>query len=139
MRHRRRRQIAPESPRRDGADLWLSLDNALKSRIRGALESERILTEAEVRRLAEDGRAGSLMLTAELRRDEQKLRELDADPAGSLAELAAVFRDVSLLRRDLDELQSLLDALDERARASRTAWLSAVARSTARAGPNGLS
>jgi hypothetical protein len=125
---RRRRQIV--SPvKREGVEPWLALDAVLKSRLRKALEAERLVTEAEVRRFSEEGRACSLMLGAELGRGEEKLRALDADPASSLAEIAATFRDVSELRRDLGELDSMLVELHERARAARSAWLTASARS----------
>jgi hypothetical protein len=126
---RRRRQIV--SPvKRQGVEPWLALDAVLKGRLREALEDERLLTEAEVRRFSEEGRACMLMLRAELSRGEEKLRALDADPASSLVEIAATFRDVSELRRDLAELESLLAELHERARAARAAWLTASARST---------
>jgi hypothetical protein len=134
-RPRRRRPVVADSPKREDADTWLALDVALKARLRSALEAQRSLTEPEVRRLADDGRACSLMLGAELRRGEERLRSLDADPASPLAEIATTFRGVSALRRDLDELQALLSALDERARAARSAWLAASVRSVARVGP----
>jgi hypothetical protein len=135
MRRPRRRPAVSGSPKREGADTWLALDAALKARVRSALAAERPLTESEVRRLADDGRACSLMLGAELRRGEERLRSLDADPASPLAEIAETFRGVSALRRDLDELRALLSALDERARVARSAWLAASARSVARVGP----
>jgi hypothetical protein len=125
---RRRHQIVSPATR-ESAEPWLALDAALKTRLREALERERLLTEAEVRRLSDDGRACTLMLRAELDRGEEKLRTLDADPASSLVEIAATFRDVSALRQDLGELDSLLDDLGERARAARSAWLTASARS----------
>jgi hypothetical protein len=125
---RRRHQIVLPV-KREGAGPWLALDAALKTRLREALERERLLTEAEVRRLSDEGRACTLMLRAELNRGEEKLRSLDADPASSLVEIAATFRDVSALRQDLGELDSLLDELSERARAARSAWLTASARS----------
>jgi hypothetical protein len=134
-RPRRRHPVVSDSPKREEADTWLALDAALKARLRSVLEAQRPLTEAEVRRLSDDGRACSLMLGAELRRGEERLRSLDADPASPLAEIATTFRGVSALRRDLDELQSLLSALDERARAARSAWLAASVRSVARVGP----
>jgi hypothetical protein len=125
---RRRRQIA-STVKRQGVEPWLALDAALKSRLREALESERLVTEAELRRFSDEGRACTLMLGAELSRGEEKLRALDADPASSLVEIAATFRNVSALRQDLGELDSLLDELSERARAARSAWLTASARS----------
>ena len=125
---RRRHQIV--SPvKRESAEPWLALDAALKTRLREALERERLLTEVEVRRFSDEGRACTLMVRAELNRGEEKLRALDADAASSLVEIAATFREVTELRRDLDELQTLLAELHERARAARSAWLTASARS----------
>jgi DNA repair exonuclease SbcCD nuclease subunit len=130
---RRRRQIV-EPVKRQDAEPWLALDAALKTRLREALESERLVTEAEVRRFTDEGRACMLMLRAELTRGEEHLRDLDADPASSLVEIAATFRDVSVLRRDLAELETLLSELQEQARAARAAWLTASARSAPRVG-----
>jgi len=129
---RRRRQIAPTPPPRDGVEPYLALDSALKARLRAAVEGERPLAEYEVRRLAEESGACSLVLGAALTRGEERLRDLDADPASPIVEIAATFRDVSALRRDLGELESLLADLQERARATRAAWLTASARSTSR-------
>jgi hypothetical protein len=129
---RRRRHTAPSPPPREGVEPYLRLDSALKGRLRAAVESERPPAEHEVRRLAEEGRACSLMLGAVLERGEERLRDLDADPASPIVELAGTFRDVSALRRDLGELDSLLVDLQERARAGRAAWLTASARSASR-------
>ena len=129
---RRRRPTLPSPPPRDGAEPFLGLDVALKGRLRGAIESDQLVTEAEIRKLADEGRACTLMLGSALRRGEERLAELDADPASSLVEIAATFRDVSELRRDLGELEALLSELHEQARASRAAWLTASARLTSR-------
>jgi hypothetical protein len=126
---RRRRRIAHVEQPRDGAKPWLELDAVLKERLRVALASKRPATEAELRKLTEESRACSLILGAELERGETRLAELDADPASSLAEMGATFREVSALRRDLGELLSLLEQVEERARATRAAWLAASARS----------
>ena len=125
---RRRRRIAHPEPPRDGAKPWLELDEVLKERLRAALVSQRPVTESEVRKLTEEARACSLMLGAELERGEARLARLDADPASPLAEIGATFRAVSELRRDRDELHSLLRQGEERARAARAAWLTASAR-----------
>ena len=130
---RRHRQIVPPV-KHEGAEPWLALDAVLKTRLREALEGERLVTEVEVRRFSDEGHACTLMLRAELNRGEEKLRALDADPASSLVEIAATFRDVSDLRRDLGELETMLAELHERARASRAAWLTASARSAPRIG-----
>jgi hypothetical protein len=130
---RRRRQIVQPLKRQD-AEPWLALDAVLKTRLRGALESDRLVTEAEVRKFTDEGRACTLILRAELMRGEERLRDLDADPASSLVEIAATFRDVSNLRRDLGELEAMLTELQERARSARAAWLTASARSAPRVG-----
>ena len=82
------------------------------------------MTEAELRKLSDEGRACSLIVGAELKRSETRLAELDSDPASPLAEIAATFRAVNGLRADLDELHVLLGQLQERARAARSGWLS---------------
>jgi hypothetical protein len=125
---RRRRQIIPPT-KRQGVEPWLALDAALKTRLREVLEAERLVTEAEVRGFSEEGRACSLVVGSALARGEERLRDLDADPGSSLVDVAATFRDVSALRRDLGELDSLLGELREQARAARSAWLTASARS----------
>src|SRR4029450_13070105 len=55
-------------------DAWLELDVTLKQRIRTVLEDpERLVTEAELRKLSEEGRGLTLILRAELQRLEQRL------------------------------------------------------------------
>ena len=49
---------------------------------------------------------------------------LAADPTSSLAKIAAAFRDLNDVRPDLDELETLLARLQERAREFRASWLS---------------
>ena len=104
-----------------------TLDSELKEHLRAVLADQRV-TEAELRKLAEEGRACALILSAQLSRREQELSSLSADPASSLSAIAAALRDVNQLRPDLDELEALLVELDERARAFRLAWVSAAAR-----------
>ena len=128
----RRRRIAQAEQPRDRAKPWLELDAVLKGRLHEALASQRPATESELRKLTEEARACSLMLGAELERGEARLARLDADPASPLAEVGATFREVSALRRDLAELLSLAGELEERARATRAAWLTAAARSGSR-------
>jgi chromosome segregation ATPase len=99
-----------------------TLDSALKERLRGVLDSQPV-TEAELRKLNEEGRACVLILSAQLERSEQKLAHLASDPASSLAEIADTFRRVNELRPDLAELQELLDELQGRAREFRAAWV----------------
>jgi chromosome segregation ATPase len=100
-----------------------TLDSALKERVRAVLD-QRPTTEAELRKLSEEGRACALILTAQLERNERRLAELSSDPSSSLAEIAVALRRVNELRPDLDELQTLLAELEERAREFRAAWVS---------------
>ena len=51
--------------------------------------------------------------------------ESAADPASSLAEVAAAVRTVNELRPDLDELRALLAEVEGRAREFRASWLKA--------------
>jgi hypothetical protein len=101
-----------------------SLDAALKERLRAVLDREPV-TEAELRRLAEQGRACARILGAQLARDEQRLGDLSADPSSSLSEIATTLRSVNELRPDVEELEELLAGLDGRARELRGSWLSA--------------
>jgi hypothetical protein len=105
-------------------DAWLELDVTLKDRIRLVLEDpQRLVTEAELRRLSEQGRGLARILAAELRRLEHRLAELDADPATSLAAIGPAFRRVNDFREHLAELDQLLSELDDRARRVRTSRL----------------
>jgi hypothetical protein len=105
-------------------EVWLELDTALRERLRSVLDDpERPVTEAELRKLAEEGRAYTLILRAELGRLEQRLAEIDSDPAIPLTTVADGFRRVHDFRGHLDELDDLLAALDARAREVRTSWL----------------
>jgi chromosome segregation ATPase len=100
------------------------LDSVLKERLRAVVDGQRV-TEAELRKLMEEGGAWVRILRGQLKRSEQTLAELAADPASSLAEVADAFRRVNELQPDFDELQALLRALEERAREFRAAWLRA--------------
>ena len=102
---------------------WLELDVELRARLRDVLgEPRRPVTEAELRKLSEEGRACRLILGAELERLEGRLGKLDADPASSLGEIADSFRRVHDFRTHVDELDVLLSALEDRAREVRTSW-----------------
>lgn len=101
------------------------LDSELKERLRAVLGDRRV-TEADLRRLAEEGRACALILRAQLAKREQALAALSADPASSLSAIAEALREVNQLRPDLAELEALLDDLEERARQVRLAWVSAA-------------
>ena len=98
------------------------LDAALKARLRGVLDGQRV-TEAELRKLFEEGRACSLILSGELERTEQRLADLSLDEASSLADLAAAIRRANELHPELDELHTLLAQLEGRARKFRASWL----------------
>lgn len=106
------------------SEAWLELDTALKEQIRKVLEDpQRPVTEAQLRKLSEEGRASTLILRAELERLECRLAELDRDPASSLGAMAEAFRSVHEFRAHLEELDGLLSALEGRARQVRTARL----------------
>ena len=73
-------------------EAWLELDTALKVRLHEVLDDpDRPVTEAELRKLSEEGRACTLILGGELQRLEQRLAELDRDPASSLGAIAGRF------------------------------------------------
>jgi hypothetical protein len=101
-----------------------TLDSALKERLRSVLDRQPV-TEAELRKLSEEGRACTLILRAQLERSERRLAELAADPTSSLADIAAALRQVQVLRPDLGELQAMLAQLQRRAREFRASWLTA--------------
>jgi chromosome segregation ATPase len=99
------------------------LDAALKRELRAVLAA-RPVTEAELRRLFEDGRACALILAGQLEKEEERLEHLSADPAAPFTELAATLRRVNELRPDLEELRAMLDDLGDQARQLRAAWAS---------------
>jgi chromosome segregation ATPase len=101
-----------------------TLDSALKRELRAVLAS-RPVTEAELRRLFEEGRACALILAGQLEKEEERLARLSADPAAPFTELATALRRVNELRPDLEELRGLLDDLGDQARQLRAAWASA--------------
>jgi hypothetical protein len=98
------------------------LDTALKERLRVVLDGGPV-TEAELRKLFEEGQACVLIMSAQLEHREQRLSELSADPTSPIAELASTMREVNELRPELDRLQLLFEQLDARAREFRTSWL----------------
>jgi hypothetical protein len=104
-------------------EAWLELDTTLKERIRTVLgDPQRLVTEAELRKLSEAGRAYSLILGAELERLEHRLTEVDT-PNSPLGAFAATYRRVHDFREHVAELDGLLSQLDDRAREVRTSWL----------------
>ena len=102
----------------------------MKARLRAVIAG-RPVTESELRKLFEQGRACSLIVNGELEHTERRLAELSGDPAGSFVEIAAAFRRVTALHDDLHELHALLAELAEHAHAYRGAW---VAETTGPAG-----
>jgi hypothetical protein len=99
-----------------------TLDSALKERLRAVLDS-RPVTEAQLRKLFEEGRACALILSGQLDKEERRLARLASDPAAPLAEMADALRSVNELRPDLAELQGLLADLSTCARELRASWL----------------
>jgi len=99
-----------------------ALDTLLKERLRAVLGGQPV-TEAELRRMFEDGQACLLLLNGELERIERALAELASDPQSSISELAKAFQRISELRPDLDELRALLDDVEDRAREFRESWI----------------
>jgi hypothetical protein len=98
------------------------LDSDLKERLREVLE-RRPVTEAELRKVLDEGRVCALLVRGRLERGEQRLSELVDDPESPLAELASALRTVSDLRPRLLELESTLAELRERAPEFRRSWL----------------
>jgi predicted RNase H-like nuclease (RuvC/YqgF family) len=98
------------------------LDLALVTRLRQVVAGE-AATEAELRAL-DDEAGGWLRATeAQLHAAEQRLTELNADPASPLAEIASEVRRVEGLSRELQEARRLIEGLERRTRELRTAWL----------------
>lgn len=109
-------------------EVWLELDTVLKERLHRVLDDpRRPVTEAELRKLSEEGRACTLILGAELERLERRLAEFDRNPGSSLGAIANAYRRVHDFRAHLEELDGLLSALEGRARKARTSWLSSGA------------
>jgi chromosome segregation ATPase len=100
-----------------------TLDSALKERLRAVVKDEPV-TEAGLRKLAEEGRACQLILGGQLQHSEERLEALSSDPSSSLVDIAEALREVNELRPDLDELEALLEELQGRAREFRARWTS---------------
>jgi hypothetical protein len=101
-----------------------ALDSALKERVRTVFDG-RPLTEAELRKLFEEGHACVLILNGQLEQAERLLAELTADPSSSIGELAQTVRRIGELRPELDALRALMAELDQRARELRASWTGA--------------
>lgn len=99
-----------------------TLDFALTARLRQVLDG-RPATEAELRKLSEQAEAWARALQAQIQASERRLRELTADPACPLVDLAAELRRIDTLLPEMTELRSLLTDLEKRTRELRTEWL----------------
>ena len=84
-----------------------TLDSALKERLHAVLDSQP-LTEADLRKLSEQGQACLLIMSGQLKQREQRLAELVSDQTSSLAEVAAALRDLKQLRPELHELRAVI-------------------------------
>jgi predicted RNase H-like nuclease (RuvC/YqgF family) len=98
------------------------LDLALVTRLR-EIVAGRAATEAELRALDEEAGGWVRATEAQLHSSEQRLTELNADPASPLAEIAEEVRRAEALSRELQEARSLIEGLERRTRELRTAWL----------------
>jgi hypothetical protein len=110
------------------------LELALTARLREVL-ADRPATESELRSLAEEADGWKRALQAQIRASERRVDELSADPASSLAPIAAELRRIENLRPELVEVMSLHEELEQRARAMRTEWLLRQADSAPRSRP----
>jgi hypothetical protein len=105
------------------AEPWLELDAVLRERLHDVLQAPpRPLTESELRSLLEEGRACMLILSGELDRLERRLAQLDGDPDISFSALTDAFRRVNEFRPHVEELRTLLAAVEARAREVRASW-----------------
>jgi predicted phage gp36 major capsid-like protein len=103
---------------------WVAetLDSALIVRLHAILEHEPA-TEADLRRLFEEGEAWVRILRAQLHRSEERLERRSGSPGSSLMDIASDLRRTHELAAELDELSALLLRLRERAREIRASWL----------------
>jgi chromosome segregation ATPase len=99
-----------------------TLAPTLTSRIREVL-ADRPATESELRSLSEEADGWMRALQAQITSSERRVSELSADPAASLAPIAAELRRIESLRPELIEVTSLHEELENRAREMRTEWL----------------
>ncbi len=99
-----------------------ALDSVLKERVRTVFDG-RPVTEAELRKLFEEGHACALIVNGQLERAERLIGELASDPNSSIGELAHTVRRIGELRTQLDELGVLLAELERRACEFRASWI----------------
>jgi hypothetical protein len=102
----------------------------VNERLRRVLDEDEAATEGELRTLAEQADGWARALKAQIQGSERRLRELHADPASPLADIAAELRRVETLRPELEELRALAIELEIRTRELRTRWLLRQAEST---------
>ena len=98
------------------------LELALIARLR-EVRANGPTTEAELRLLREQAGGWALALRGQIEASERRLDDAVADPATSLSVVAGELRRLEVLHPELAELESLLAALDERARELRAGWL----------------
>ncbi|MFL5943503.1 MAG: hypothetical protein ACJ75L_09595 [Gaiellaceae bacterium] len=110
------------------------LDLALAERLRQVVGGQEV-SESEMRTLAELAGGWARATDAQLGAAEDRLAELNADPASPLAEIAAELRRVETLSRERDEVRRLSDGLERRTRELRTAWLKHHTESGSPSGP----
>ena len=111
-----------QSPVRPVSDLPETLDLELAERLREIVGGQ-MASESEVRTLAEHTGDWARATDAHLRAAEERLAELNADPASALTEIAGELRRVERLSRERGEIRRLSDGLERRTRELRTAWL----------------
>ena len=104
------------------------LDFALIKRLR-EVRDRRPATESELRTLKEQAEAWARAVSGQIQSSERRIRRLSANRASSLAQIAGELRRVERLRPQLNEVRSLLEELEERARQLRTEWLLSQATS----------
>ena len=105
------------------------LEPALVARLR-EVRANGPATEAELRLLRDQAGGWALALRGQIEASERRLDAAVADPTTSLTEVATELRRLELLHPELAELESLLAALDRRARELRAGWLRNRARLT---------
>jgi chromosome segregation ATPase len=110
------------------------LDVALSERLRQVVDGQEV-SESEMRTLADHAGGWTRAIDAQHRSAEERLAALNADPASSLAEIAAELRRVEALSQEREEIRRLSDGLEQRTRELRTAWLTHHTEAGSPSGP----
>ena len=110
------------------------LDLALVKRLRQVVGGQ-VATEAELPALADQADGWARATDAQLHAAEERLTELNADPASPLTEIASEVRRVEAFSRELQEARRLIEGLERRTRELRTAWLKHHAEAGSPFGP----